>query len=210
MMHWYQWIALGTFGLCLGICSFHLIRLIRLGKPDDKASPSGSIPKGVAYSFTAGMSPKKKESAFLHLPTYLAGILYHLGIFGTIALFILLMFVRPVSANLIWQTIALLLSVSCVSGAAILIKRIGSAALRRLSNPDDYISNLLVTLFQGTAILYLLLPPAAPVFFLTAALLWLYFPLGKLKHAIYFFAARYHLGVFFGSRGVWPATKNAA
>jgi hypothetical protein len=209
-MHWYQWIALGAFVLCLGNCILHLIRLIRLGQPDDKAKPSGSIPKGIIYSFTSGMSPKKKESAFMHLPTYTAGLLYHFGIFGTIALFLVLMILEPVSGGVIWQAIALMLTISFVSGVAILVKRIVSGALRRLSNPDDYISNLLVTLFQGMAILYLLLPATAPVFFLTASFLWLYFPLGKLKHAIYFFAARYHLGVFFGSRGVWPATKKAA
>ena len=30
---------------------------------------------------------------------------------------------------------------------------------------------------------------------------------GKLKHVVYFFAARYHLGFFYGWRNVWPPHK---
>jgi hypothetical protein len=208
-MEWYQWIALGAFLSCALICSFHFVRLIRLGRANDKARPAGSIPKGVVYSFTSGMSPKKKESAFLHLPTYAGGILYHLGIFGTIGLFIMWMFISPDKRSIAWMAIAFLLTISFISGFSILIKRIATGSLRHLSNPDDYISNMLVTLFQGMAVLFIIVPAAAPAFYLLAALLWLYFPLGKLKHAIYFFAARYHLGVFFGSRGVWPVKKAA-
>jgi nitrate reductase gamma subunit len=76
--------------------------------------------------------------------------------------------------------------------------------LRSLSSPDDYISNILVTLFQLLSGLVLLVPEAIPGYFIMASLLLLYFPIGKLKHAIYFFAARYQLGLFYGWRGVWP------
>ena len=33
-------------------------------------------------------------------------------------------------------------------------------------------------------------------------------PLGKLRHAVYYFAARYHLGFFYGWRNVWPNKEN--
>jgi hypothetical protein len=46
------------------------------------------------------------------------------------------------------------------------------------------------------------------LYFIAISLLFLYFPLGKLKHAIYFFAARYQLGFFYGWRGVWPPQNN--
>ena len=113
---------------------------------------SGKERTAVAYSFTGAMSPLKKESAFLHLPTYSAGLIYHRG----------------------------------------------------LSSPDDYISNILVTIFQFTTALVILIPSCEPVYYFFTGLLLPYFPLGKLKHAVYFFAARYHLGVFFGHRNVWP------
>lgn len=76
--------------------------------------------------------------------------------------------------------------------------------LRSLSNPDDYLSNILVTLFQAGTILTLYLPEVRASYFILASILFLYIPLGKLKHVIYFFAARYHLGFFYGWRGVWP------
>ena len=43
---------------------------------------------------------------------------------------------------------------------------------------------------------------------LAAAALFFYLPLGKLKHLVYFFAARYQLGIFYGRRGVWPARRD--
>ena len=84
--------------------------------------------------------------------------------------------------------------------------------LRSLSNPDDFISNLLVTLFQIFTLLVistpLLLSSYRPTvlksYYLIFTLLMLYLPVGKLRHTVYFFAARYHLGYFFGKRGVWP------
>ena len=76
--------------------------------------------------------------------------------------------------------------------------------LRSLSNPDDYISNLLVDLFQLSTAFVLLSPGDELIYYLSATVLLLYFPLGKLRHAVYFFAARYHLGLFYGWRNVWP------
>ena len=81
-----------------------------------------------------------------------------------------------------------------------------------MSNPDDYISNILVTLFQMMTILVLITPALIPsyrhtvlqFYYIITALLLLYGPAGKLRHTVYFFAARYHLGHFYGWRGVWP------
>lgn len=203
-MNWYVLLATVAFLICLGNCLFHIVRLVKLGKPSDFAKPSGSIPAGLKYSFTTGMSPKKKESAFLYLPTYLAGILFHIGAFSTIALFLLVLFVTPVPGNILWSLAAVLPALGAVSGIAILLKRASKPLLRKLSNPDDYISNILVSLFQLSAATGILFPDMLVLFYFISILLWLYFPLGKLKHAVYFFAARYHLGLFFGSRGVWP------
>ncbi len=94
--------------------------------------------------------------------------------------------------------------VSLACGLFILIKRAAVSKLRILSNPDDYISNILVTSFQAASIVFLFAGPAAEtLYYVIAALLFLYLPLGKLKHLVYFFAARYQLGLFFGRRGVW-------
>jgi nitrate reductase gamma subunit len=149
------------------------------------------------------MNPAKKESAFLHLPTYTADILYHLGSFVSVLILILNLLIPITTGSGFWL-LSTFLFVSGICGLAILIKRIGKPSLRSLSNPDDYLSNLLVTLFQLSTALSLLLPTVRPVYFIVSAILFFWFPFGKLRHAIYFFAARYHLGLFFGRRGVWP------
>ncbi|MBM3420172.1 MAG: hypothetical protein FJY11_03460 [Bacteroidetes bacterium] len=205
-MEWYKLISLGTLAICLGSCIFHFIRLIQLGKPIDYSVQAGDTTKAVIYSLTGAMSPAKKESAYLHLPTYTAGILYHLGTFLAILLFFTIIAGASYS-GILKLIIVLFLSVTTISGLIILIKRLVSPALKSLSNPDDYISNALVTLFQAFTVLVLTYPSFEWAYYVAVSLLLLYLPLGKLKHAIYFFAARYHLGYFLGYRGTWPPVK---
>jgi len=145
----------------------------------------------------------KKESAFLHLPTYISGILYHLGTFLSIFLFFFIL-AQVVLPGIFAYLFSGFFLITGGCGIGILIKRFVKHELRSLSSPDDYISNLLVTLFQILTALGLLFPAILPAYFILASMLLLYFPVGKLKHAIYFFAARYHLGLFYGWRGVWP------
>lgn len=202
-MPWFKIIALVSLIVCLFIFSYHLARLIRLKKPMDYAPSSGNTRLGIQYSLTGAMNPRKKESAFLHLPTYTAGILYHLGTFLSIPLFFLLLLQFQIP-SFPASVFAVFFLVTAACGTGILIKRIIKRELRSLSSPDDYVSNILVTLFQVFSCFILLFPSVAPGYYVVASALLLYLPAGKLKHALYFFAARYHLGLFYGWRGVWP------
>ncbi len=202
-MHWYQLIALIAAAICLAGFGYHFARLIRSGKPKDYAQPAGKPASGIVYSFTAGMNPVNKESAFLHLPTYAAGIIFHLASFAAIVLFfVLLAGLTPGPGTSMVLTFVAF--AGAVAGIAMLIKRMTDKKLKILSSPDDYLSNLLVTLFQLMTGLVLLSESLYPAYLLVSATLFLYMPFGKLKHAIYFFAARYHLGLFYGRRNVWP------
>jgi hypothetical protein len=194
--------------ICLAGLAYHLFLLRKSGNPVDYAPPSGNVRAGIQYSFTGAMSPIKKESAFLHLPTYTAGLIYHLGTFLSVVLIFMVWADVVLPPALAWGLAAFLL-VSVICGIGILIKRMVKTGLRELSNPDDYISNILVTAFQilmGLALAFGTL--FVPWLFLAAGLLLLYIPLGKLKHLLYFFAARWQLGLFYGRRGVWPPFKN--
>ena len=202
-MDWTWWLALNAFAICNLACMFHFIRLVKLGKPVDYSRKAGNIPKALGYAFTGAMNPAKKESAFLHLPTYTAGILYHLGTFAAMALFIFIL-LGTIPNQPLSMILTVFFMVSGISGVSILIKRIVNHELRAISNPDDFISNLLVTLFHFISALLMTNTAILPVYFILAALLFLYLPVGKLKHTVYFFAARYHLGFFYGWRGVWP------
>ena len=205
-MPWYHWIALTALAICLASFAWHFLRLIRLGKPKDHARPAGKPASGIVYSFTAGMNPVNKESAFLHLPTYAAGVIFHIASFVSLLIFILVLAgIQPGAA--FSTVLAVIALAGAVSGFAMLVKRAADKKLRILSSPDDYFSSLIVSLFQAMTALVLITGEFVAAWMLLSALLLLYMPVGKLKHAIYFFAARYHLGLFYGWRNVWPPPK---
>lgn len=192
--------------VCLIGFSLHFLRLLKLGKPRDHSAPAGSPLAGIIYSFTTAMNPRNKESAFLHLPTYSAGILFHIASFISIILYFFILFHR-IPEGITGILLAISAILGGLAGLSMLAKRILSKNLRYLSKPDDYISNLLVSLFQFFTALVILHDGFHQLYMFLAALLFLYMPLGKLKHIVYFFAARYHLGLFYGWRGVWPLRK---
>lgn len=199
----YKTISLASFLICCGILTYHLIRLIRPGPPRDYSHKRGSVRAAVTYSFTGAMSPTSKESAYLHLPTYTAGLLYHTGTFICFALYFLMLFDAGLTDAVKWVLVCVL-AISGLSGLGIFIKRVSLQKMRYLSNADDYVSNLLVSGFQIMTLAALLNGAYAAYYFIFAGVLFLYLPSGKLKHSLYFFAARYHLGFFYGWRGIWP------
>lgn len=206
-MRWYQHIALTAFLICLMSLAYHFIRLVRLGAPQDYSRPIGDRKGAIAYSLVGAMDPRKKESAYLHLPTYTAGLLYHIGTFIAFVVFGLLLF----DVHLTYALRLILMgafAVSGISGIGILVKRAVAKNLKILSSPDDYLSNFQVTMVHVLTLGMFVNDVIAPVYYLWWGLLLIYLPLGKLKHALYFFAARYHLGIFYGRRGVWPEIKS--
>ena len=232
-------IALLAFVWCVVFCLIHFLRLVKLGKVKDLSQKSGNVAKSVIYSNTTAMLPNKKESAYLHLPTYTAGILFHIGSFVSLLLFVFTFFNK--TGIWFWTHLwipicmACFLLMSSLCGLFLFFKRLFSKKLKPLSNLDDYFSTGIVTLFQlfGLAILLpfttelfadtvevssnyydftlysILLPDYFNLatiygYYITASLLFLYLPVGKLRHVVYYFAARYHLGFFYGWRNSWP------
>jgi len=209
------------------MCAIHFLRLIKLGAPKDLSERSGSIPAGVIYSNTVAMLPFQKESAYKHLPTFTAGVIFHLGTFLAYFCFLILFF------DVVWgfffqyiiisSIISICLWISVCCGIGLIIKRLTSKKLRPISNADDYISVFLVTLFQFTAALLFTTfsfhehlhqlfstevhGSIIIIYFIAATLLFIYLPFGKMRHLVYYFAARYHLGFFYGRRGTWPPRK---
>ncbi|MCL2132068.1 MAG: hypothetical protein FWH36_06420 [Lentimicrobiaceae bacterium] len=210
-MYWYQYLSLGSLCVCFGACLWHFFRLIRLGKPKDLSKKSGNIVRSELYSFTAAMLPTQKESAYLHLPTFTAGALFHIGIFTSLSLFVVFFFVNPaifreyLSLAILTLLLLLGLTVSVTCGFLLFLKRIFSKKLRDLSTLDDYFSELLTTLFQVFTALYLFFGDGFGVYYyVLASIFLLYIPVGKMRHVVYFFAARYQLGFFYGWRNSWP------
>lgn len=203
-MCWYHWIAITSLIFSVALFSYQFARLVILGRPDDLSVSSGNVTKGIVYSFTKAMAPGAKESAYLHMPTYAGGIIYHLGTFLSLGLFIILIAGFPSLDSMLKYIFSAFLFISFFAGFAILMKRIISKDLKSLSGLDDYISNGVTSLIQLFTAVYLLVPDAETFYYLSVSLFFIWLPLGKTKHLLFFFFARYHLGFFYGWRGTWP------
>ena len=199
-----QWLLAIGFGLFAAgsLRVFHQVAARR--GASDLAVPKGGARAGVAYSLTRAMLPWKKESARFHPLVYILGVAYHAGTFLAFLWLAVLAIgfnapaaLRPVSAGL--------LALAALAGASLLVRRIAEARLRYFSSPDDYFSNILVTVFQTLAALTLVRPSTTSAFLIYGGLVLAYIPLGKLRHALYYALARYYLGIFYGRRGVWSA-----
>ncbi len=210
-----QYIALAAVAFCICGLSTFFFKIVRLGKPKDLSEKSGDVAKGVVYSNTEAMMPQNKESAYLHLPEYAAGILFHIGSFVSLLIFVLSFF--PFFNRWIGGTdrihylIALLPLAGCICGYILLCRRYLNKEMRAWSTIDDYLANFLTSTFQLMTLLFLLFPTTKAVvviYYIACCLLFCYMPFGKLRHVVYYFAARYHLGFFYGWRNVWPPKKS--
>jgi len=187
--------------------SFALTILIKqslsFGKKSLFAEPGGDWKKGVAYAFAKGMMPWEKESARKHILTYLAGFLYHFGIFsGLIALFVSV-FSIPIPPPLL-LFLQILIGSGLICGAGLFIKRIFMGYMRQISCPDDFLANIIVDAFLLFSFLNISAPGYRTVLYTSAILMFVYMPLGKIRHCIFFFYSRILFGCFFGRRGVFP------
>jgi len=216
-MFWYQYLSLGCLLVCLCACTWHFIRLVRLGKPKDLSKKSGNIPRAEVYSYTVSMLPNQKESAYLHIPSFTAGVFFHIGTFIGLLLFVVSFFISPEVLEgfhilNIWLILAWLMLLGLVAGIIcgllLFLKHFFSKTLRALSTLDDYLSCFLTTAFQAFTAIYLVFGDGfAPYYYILVSVLLLYLPVGKLRHVVYFFAARYHLGFFYGWRNSWPPSS---
>ncbi len=188
-------------------CAWHVRWMFSLPFKGDVATAKGSASKGVMYAYTLGMAPWEKESTRRHMVGYLRGVLFHVGIFAA-----LVVFVASPWATVIWPSVRLLLAaVACLGGIAGLLglaARFGEHNLRAISTKDDYFAVALVNLFVLTSALAVLSPSAVPVFYVVSAVTLVYLPFGKVRHCVYFFFSRFAFGVFFGHRGVIEGARS--
>lgn len=177
----------------------------------DLSRQRGQVRRGVLYAFTLGMAPWEKESTRLHWLAYIRGILFHLGIFAALALFVSAL-IPTVRLDLLpvwlkWPLVALL-GLGGVLGFAGIFMRLSEANTRVLSLPDDYFSVFLTSLFVILGLAVLLAPAMLPVFFIIGGLLALYLPFSKIRHCMYFFYSKFFFGLGFGRRGVIGQPKS--
>jgi hypothetical protein len=167
------------------------------------STPAGDPAKGVVYAFTKGMVPWAKESVRMNLPSYVAGMAFHTGVFTAFGLLVAALARLELPAFLVFLA-RVLTAAGAIGGFSLLAKRAIKPQLRGLSSPDDFVSNLLSSLFVALACAQTFRPALDGIWMAEAVLLLLYAPLGKIRHCLFFFTTRYHLGAFFGRRGTFP------
>jgi hypothetical protein len=205
----YPLIAAAALAFSAAAFAWRLRTFRSLALPKDQAAPKGKPGLGILYAYTLGMAPWAKESTRRHLAAYLRGVAFHLGIFLGLGILVASPWLGAVPGS--WKSIlaggAFLGALLGLSGFA---TRVFERNLKALSTRDDYAAVLLVSLFLGSAGLWLVVPPALPVFYLFSAALLVYAPFGKIRHCIYYAYSRLFFGRFFGARAVLPHGQQIA
>lgn len=171
--------------------------------PTDKSPVKGNISHGITYAFTKGMMPWAKESTRIHRIAYLRGIGFHVGIFAAVGAVI----TSPFWAYLPVLLLSILfwvLILGAVLGAAGGVMRIVEHNLRGLSLPDDHFAVWLTTLFIAVTGFAVINDAFLIPMYMVGAITFVYVPLGKIRHCLYFFFSRTFFGKFFGRRAVFP------
>ncbi|UCC71632.1 MAG: hypothetical protein JSV86_14775 [Gemmatimonadota bacterium] len=170
----------------------------------DYSRRAGSAARGVAFSFTVAMTPRHKESVRRHPAKFAIGVVMHVGVILSL-LGVLLLLVWPAAAHKVLSLSRPVIALSLVAGLYLLVRRAVSKDLRAMSAPDDYMAILATCVLLALASVYSSYSVGAVVCMIYAALLFVYLPLGKLRHAVFCFVARGDLGRRLGRRGTYPS-----
>jgi len=178
----------------------------RAGGLRDYSRPTGSPARGLWYNFTTAMLPWHKESASLHAVEFGLGILLHVGVLLSLAAVIVLA-ISPLAGE--WAVVRLwpVNIPALAAGIWLLVRRASSSRLRAVSTPDDYLAVAATCGLLAMAIAFALISMSQSALLAYAAVLFVYIPLGKLRHAVFFFVARADYGRRLGYRGVYPPAQ---
>jgi hypothetical protein len=202
-MVFFQLLALAGLVAALFGIYFRYTETKRRAVPVDNSPIKGSLSNGLKYAFTSGMMPWAKESTRIHMLAYLRGIGFHIGIFAAIGAVVISPFWGFFRPLFIW-TLFWVLTLGAILGAAGGVMRITEHHLRGLSLPDDHFAVWVTTLFIALAALAVLNEAFMIPMYIVSAITFVYVPLGKIRHCLYFFFSRMFFGKFFGRRAVLP------
>jgi len=179
--------------------AWRLQAFLALPYKPELAPPKGKVIPGLVYAFTMAMAPWSKESTRRHVLAYMRGILFHVGIFASLAFLPLSLFLSQLGA--LRLLLALLVGLGALSGWVGLGQRLADKQERALSVPDDFAAVTLVSLFLSTAFATLLADTWLAAFYVVSAFMLIYLPFSKIRHFIYFFFSRFFFALRFSRRG---------
>jgi nitrate reductase gamma subunit len=199
--------------------AYRLVRVLVLGWEADKVKAKGSKVGGIVKSFAKGILiwpfiPWVKNTFNRNPVTYLAGGLFHLGLFVVLILGTAHMLVWKSLLGFGWPTLPLPIVDWFAAGAivamiALLINRIVNPVLRLLTGPAEWLNWLVVFLpmVTGYIMTHHLFFPYEMLFslhMLAVDVLLIWIPLSRISHFMFYFFARAIHGADFGKRAVTP------
>jgi hypothetical protein len=164
---------------------------------------AGSGLRGVAYNFTYAMLPANKESVRNHPVKFAIGVVLHLGVILCLA-GTLVLALSPGAGTRLLALLRIPALLALAAGLFLFLRRFRDPDLRAMSAPDDYVAALVSCGLLALVAFPVFGASQGTVLLVYATALFLYLPLGKLRHAVFFFVARTDLGRRLGARGVYP------
>lgn len=190
---------------------WRVIGLLALGRAADKSIPRES---GLVGGVKAIMLHSVPHGGFFAHTAFhvVAGYMFHLGLFA------LLLFAAPhvefLRSHVLgfgwtpmpdWASI-IAAQISFAGLILLWVRRVTDPVIRRLVDTHDYVGSGLTffVMLTGCFALQEARPVLAGVHMLMVDVWLIYFPFGRLMHAVNFAFSRYYTGSFYGRRGVTP------
>ena len=199
--------------------AYRLVRVLALGWKMDRVQAKGSKAGGVAVSFAKGLLiwpfvPWVKNTFSRNPIMYLAGGLFHLGLFVVIFLGTAHMLAWKSLIGFGWPTLPLpivdwLAAGAIVAMIALLINRFVNPVLKLLSGPAEWLYWLvvfapMVTGYLMTHHLWFAYETLFSLHMLAVDVLLIWIPLSRISHFMFYFFSKAIHGADFGKRAVAP------
>jgi nitrate reductase gamma subunit len=203
----------------VGGMTYRLMRVILLGWPRDRVPSKGSKFTGVVRSYLKGIIiwpfiPWVKNTFSRKPVMYLAGGLFHLGLFVIIFLGTPHMLVWKSLLGFQWYTLPLpivdwLAAVTIIAMATLLVNRMVDPVLKLITTHAEYFNWLfvflpMVTGYIMTHHLWFRYEVLFSLHMLSVNVLLIWIPFSRISHFMFYFFSRTIHGAQFGKRAVTP------
>jgi nitrate reductase gamma subunit len=199
--------------------AYRVARVVTLGWTRDRVPPAGSRVAGVVRTYAKGaiawpFIPRLKHTFRGNAVTYLAGGLFHLGLFAVILLSTSHVRVWKSRLGFGWPTLPATIVHVLVAGAilamiALLVNRFAHPVVRKLTGPREVLTWLfvflpMVTGFMMTHRLLFSYQVLFSLHMLAVDVMLIWIPFSPIPHFVFYFFSRTIHGMESGKRAVSP------